>query len=91
MDVLLLRGYASAGMCLPSRCLTMSLYVTIYIFVEVISFCRMQNSKIAALKICLLRFQFDGSNHCTIAVRNKESSTKRGCKLSYKLCVKYYL
>jgi hypothetical protein len=30
MDVLLLRAYASAGMCLPSRCLAMSLYVTIF-------------------------------------------------------------
>jgi hypothetical protein len=28
--VLLLRAYAPAGMCLPSRCLAMSLYVTIY-------------------------------------------------------------
>jgi hypothetical protein len=30
LDVLL-RGYASAGMCLPSRCLVMGLYVTILI------------------------------------------------------------
>jgi hypothetical protein len=30
MDVLLLRAYALAGMCLPSRCLAMGLYVTIY-------------------------------------------------------------
>jgi hypothetical protein len=29
MDVLLLGAYASAGMCLPSRCLAMGLYVTI--------------------------------------------------------------
>jgi hypothetical protein len=29
IDVLLLRAYASAGMCLPSRCLAMGLYVTI--------------------------------------------------------------
>jgi hypothetical protein len=56
-----------------------------------IHFCRIQKSKIAALKIYLLRFQFDGSNQSTIAVRNKESSMKRGCKHSYKLCVKYYL
>jgi hypothetical protein len=31
MDVLLLRAYASAGICLPSRCLAMGLYVTILI------------------------------------------------------------
>jgi hypothetical protein len=31
VDVLLLRAYASAGMCLPSRCLAMGLYVTIFI------------------------------------------------------------
>jgi hypothetical protein len=30
MDVLLLRVYASAGMCLPTRCLAMGLYVTIF-------------------------------------------------------------
>jgi hypothetical protein len=30
MDVLLLRAYASAGMCLPSRCLAMGLHVTIF-------------------------------------------------------------
>jgi hypothetical protein len=29
MDVLLLRAYASAGMCLPNRCLAMGLYVTL--------------------------------------------------------------
>jgi hypothetical protein len=29
MDVLLLRVYASAGTCLPSRCLAMGLYVTV--------------------------------------------------------------
>jgi hypothetical protein len=29
IDVLLLRASASAGMCLPSRCLAMALYVTI--------------------------------------------------------------
>jgi hypothetical protein len=30
MDVLLLRANASAGMCLPSSCLAMGLYVTIF-------------------------------------------------------------
>jgi hypothetical protein len=29
MDVLLLRTYASAGMCLPTRYLAMGLYVTV--------------------------------------------------------------
>jgi hypothetical protein len=30
MDVLLLRAYASAEMCLPSRCLAMGLYIKIF-------------------------------------------------------------
>jgi hypothetical protein len=30
VDVLLLLAYASSGMCLPSRCLAMGLFVTIY-------------------------------------------------------------
>jgi hypothetical protein len=29
MDVLLLRAFSSAGMCLPSRCLTMGIHVTL--------------------------------------------------------------
>jgi hypothetical protein len=31
-DVLLLRAYASAGMCIPNRCLAMNLYVTMYLW-----------------------------------------------------------
>jgi hypothetical protein len=31
MDVLLLRTLASMGMCLPSRCLAMGLYVTVFL------------------------------------------------------------
>jgi hypothetical protein len=31
MDVLLLRAFASAGMCLPSRCFTMGMHVTVCI------------------------------------------------------------
>jgi hypothetical protein len=30
LDVLFLRSYACAGMCLPSRCLTMCLYITVF-------------------------------------------------------------
>jgi hypothetical protein len=33
MDVLILRSYASVGMCLRSRCLAMGLYVTMQPFV----------------------------------------------------------
>jgi hypothetical protein len=35
MDVLLLRALVPAGMCLPSRCLAMGVYVTVccYLFV----------------------------------------------------------
>jgi hypothetical protein len=32
IDVLLLCAYACAGMCLPSGCLAMDLYVTIYMY-----------------------------------------------------------
>jgi hypothetical protein len=31
MDLILLLAYSSAGMCLPSRCLAMGLYVTIFL------------------------------------------------------------
>jgi hypothetical protein len=35
IDVLLLRAYGSARMLLPSRCLAMGLYVTIYIYIYI--------------------------------------------------------
>jgi hypothetical protein len=37
MDVLLLREHASTGMCLPSRCLAMGLYDTLYILFSALS------------------------------------------------------
>jgi hypothetical protein len=36
MEVLFLRAYASAGICLPSRCLAMGLYVTLLLLVVVV-------------------------------------------------------
>jgi hypothetical protein len=36
VDVLMLRTFASAGMCLPSRCLEMGIHVTIFISIFIL-------------------------------------------------------
>jgi hypothetical protein len=86
MDDLLLRSFASAVMCLPSRCLAMGIHVTIFLYTEETKEV-FQEQNLEATEIISSKSEEEKSATCVRAptlrnsVREISMTTRRGASV----------